>query len=99
MTTVVWRLYVVRAGDGTLYTGIATDVERRLAEHEAGTARAARYLRGRGPLVLELDVPIGDRARAQQVEHRVKRLSRPRKEALIAAGPDPGRLLSLVEEA
>ena len=96
MTAVVWRLYVVRANDGTLYTGIATDVSRRLAEHEAGAPRGARYLRGRGPFVLELDVPIGDRGQAQRIEHRVKRLSRPRKEALLAARPGSAHLLALV---
>lgn len=87
-----YSLYIVRCRDGSLYTGIATDVERRLREHESGH-RGARYLRGRGPLQLEFTERLGDRATAQQYEHRVKRLQRERKEALIA-----GRL-SLAELA
>lgn len=85
-----YSLYIVRCRDGSLYTGIAIDVDRRLREHESGN-RGARYLRGRGPLRLEFSERLGDRATAQQFEHRVKRLQRERKEALIAG------LLSLAE--
>jgi putative endonuclease len=77
-----YSLYIVRWGDGTLYTGIAVDVDRRLQAH-AGQ-RGARYLRGRGPLQLVFAESIGDRAAASRVEHRVKRLDRQQKEALIA---------------
>ena len=58
-------------------------MERRVAEHEAGT-RGARYLRGRGPLELLLSRPVGDRATALRLEHRVKRFPRSRKLELIA---------------
>lgn len=78
-----YSLYILRCRDGTLYTGIAIDVDRRIREHESGI-RGARYLRGRGPLQLEFSVRLGDRATAQQYEYRVKRLQRERKEALIA---------------
>ena len=78
-----FSLYILRCRDGTLYTGIATDVDRRIREHESGV-RGARYLRGRGPLQLEFSARLGDRATAQQGEYRVKRLQRERKEALIA---------------
>jgi putative endonuclease len=77
-----YSLYIIRCADGTLYTGIATDVERRLREHESG-ARGARYLRGRGPLRVEFCETLGSRARAQRYEYRVKRLQRKHKEALI----------------
>jgi len=77
-----WSVYLVRCGDGSLYTGIATDVERRLDEHRAG--RGARYVRGRGPLRLALQRTVGDRALALRVEARVKKLPRTRKEELIA---------------
>ena len=76
-----WYLYLVRCADGSLYTGISTDVERRLAEHSAN--RGARRLRGRGPLRLVYAEPIGDRALALQVEYRVKQLSREDKERLV----------------
>jgi len=90
-----WHLYIVRAGDGTLYTGIATDVGRRLAEHE-GTERGARYLRGRGPLSLVFRRKIGERALALKAEHGIKRMTRSQKEKLIEAGPDKRRLLKLL---
>lgn len=77
-----YNLYIVRCADGSLYTGIALDVERRLQEHEAGT-RGAKYLRGRGPLRLEFSAMLGDRGVAQQVESRVKQLPREHKERLI----------------
>ncbi|NIL93865.1 MAG: GIY-YIG nuclease family protein [Woeseiaceae bacterium] len=83
MAAVEYSLYIVRCGDGSLYTGIATDVERRVREHEDGK-RGSRYLRGRGPLQLEFSEPLGSRGRAQRFECRVKKLEREQKEALIA---------------
>ncbi len=88
-----YSLYIVRCGDGSLYTGIATDIERRLREHEDGK-RGSRYLRGRGPLRLEFSAPLGDRSRAQQFEHRVKRLGREQKEQLIAGRATLAELVS-----
>lgn len=82
MSRAVFSLYILRCADDSLYTGIATDVDRRLVEHESG-ARGARYLRGRGPLELEWVREVGDRATASMLEHRVKRLTRRQKEALI----------------
>lgn len=78
-----WHVYMIRCRDGTLYTGISTDVDRRLAEHEEGGPRAARYLRGRGPLQLMLTLHACDRGTALKLERRIKRLSRAQKEALI----------------
>lgn len=78
-----YSLYIVRCADGSLYTGIAIDVERRLREHEDGV-RGAKYLRGKGPLQLEFAERLGDRSMASQVEFRVKQLERGRKEDLIA---------------
>lgn len=77
-----FSLYIVRCADGTLYTGIATDVSKRLAEHEA-SPRGAKYLRGRGPLQVVFSEVVGDRASASQLEFRVKRLSRTQKLALV----------------
>ena len=82
MTGAVFSLYILRCSDDTLYTGIATTVGERIAEHENGT-RGAKYLRGRGPLKLEFAEEVGNRADAQRLEYRVKRLSRADKEALI----------------
>ncbi|MDH3334221.1 MAG: GIY-YIG nuclease family protein [Gammaproteobacteria bacterium] len=65
-----------------MYTGIATDVSKRLAEHE-DSPRGAKFLRGKGPLQVVFSEVVGDRASASQLEYRVKRLSRTQKLALI----------------
>ena len=58
-----WFVYIIRCGDLSLYTGIATDVDRRFAEHESQGAKAAKYLRGATPLDLALSTgnwkPLG----------------------------------------
>ncbi len=77
----MWYLYLVRCNDGSLYTGISTDVKRRFAAHAAN--RGARRLRGRGPLELVYSRALGDRSLASRVEHRVKQLNRSDKERLI----------------
>ena len=77
-----YSVYIVECSDGSLYTGIATDVARRLQEHESG-ARGARYLRGRAPLRVVFSKQVGDRSQAQSVEYRIKRLTRERKLALV----------------
>lgn len=78
-----YSVYMVRAARGGLYTGITTDVERRLAEHRNGR-RGARALRGKGPLALVFHEEVGDRSVATRVEYRVKKLSPVDKEALAA---------------
>lgn len=79
-----WSVYIIRCGDGTLYTGITTEIARRLREHEGAGANGAKYLRGRGPLQLVYALAATDRAEAQRIERRVKKLPRKRKEMLIA---------------
>ncbi|HEV8701602.1 MAG TPA: GIY-YIG nuclease family protein [Candidatus Polarisedimenticolia bacterium] len=81
-----WSVYVVRCGDGTLYTGIATNIRRRLAEHARHDGRGAKYVRGRGPLRLVFVRAVGTRGMALQIESRIKKLPKARKEALIAGG-------------
>ena len=78
-----WHLYVVRCHDGSLYTGITTDVARRFAEHQGNVDTGAKYLRGRGPLMLVFQKKIGSRNMALGVESKVKKLSKVRKEELI----------------
>lgn len=77
-----WHLYLVRCDDGSLYTGISTDVSRRLQQHRQN--QGAKRLRGRESLQLVFQCEIGDRSSAQRIEYRVKRLRREQKEALIA---------------
>ncbi len=78
-----WYLYLVRCRDGSLYTGITTDVARRFAEHQGNGDAGAKYLRGRGPLVSAFQKKLGSRSLALGVESKVKKLSKARKEELI----------------
>ena len=78
-----WYLYVVRCRDGTLYTGISTDVDRRIAEHSGGGDAGSKYLKGRAPLVLLFQKRLGSRSLALRVENRVKKLSKAKKEKMI----------------
>jgi putative endonuclease len=77
----MWHLYLIRCNDGSLYTGITTDVQRRLTDHQ--NSRGARRLRGRGPLELVFSQQVGDRSLAQQVEWQIKRWSKTEKERLV----------------
>ena len=79
----VWHLYLLETAGGALYTGITTDVDRRLAEHAAG--RGAKALRGRGPLTLRHREPVGSHGEALRLEAEIKRLSATRKRAWLAA--------------
>lgn len=76
-----WYLYMLRCADGTLYTGITTDVEKRFQAHTQG--RGAKYTRGRGPLNLVYREVCGTHSDALRREAAVKKLSRAEKEALI----------------
>ncbi len=80
-----WHLYVVRTEDGSLYTGIATDVERRFEEHCAGGRKAARFFMARKPVEVVFSRQIGTRSLATKVEYHFKRLPKPRKEAILAS--------------
>lgn len=91
-----WHLYILRTGHGTLYTGIATDVARRLLEHTTSRSRGAKYLRARLPLELAYQTRIGPRGLALRVERRIKRLPRNRKEHIVDDKPDGARLLAML---
>ncbi|MCE0490414.1 GIY-YIG nuclease family protein [Pantoea sp. Mb-10] len=80
-----WQLYMLQTAAGMLYTGITTDVQRRLHQHASG--RGARALRGKGPLTLVYHCEAGDRADASRLEYQVKQLSRPQKLLLVAQQP------------
>ncbi|MBT1446109.1 GIY-YIG nuclease family protein [Shewanella sp. JM162201] len=80
-----WQLYIIRCGGGELYTGVTTDVARRFSEHSSGGPKAAKYLRGRGPLELVYHELAGGRGDALRRELAVKKLNKAAKEALIAS--------------
>ncbi len=79
-----WFVYIVRCSDGSLYTGITTDPERRMAQH-GGRSGGAKYFRGRRPVALVYLESGHDRASATRREAAIKRLGRAAKERLIAA--------------
>lgn len=83
-----WYVYVLECSDGSLYTGTATDVERRYAEHVAG--KGARYTRAHPPRRLLAHFEHPDRAAACRAEHAIKQMVPARKRALCAnAGASP----------
>lgn len=88
-----WTVYLLRCRDGALYTGITTDLTRRLAEHGGVGGRGARALRGRGPLQVAYQAQVTDRALASRVEHLIKRLPKRDKESLVARQPRAPALL------
>jgi putative endonuclease len=78
-----WQLYMVRCRDGSLYTGITTDVPRRLAEHQKSQGPGAKYLRGRAPLSLVFQMELSSKSLALSVEIQIKKLPKAKKEDLI----------------
>ena len=77
----MWYLYILRCKDDSLYTGITTDVEKRLEAHRSG--KGAKYTRGRGPLELVYKEECGDHSEALRREAEIKRLPREEKLKLI----------------
>jgi putative endonuclease len=79
-----WFIYIIRCGDNTLYTGITTDIKRRIAEHRG--KGGAKYFRGRGPLKLVYKKKVGTRSEALKMEYMVKRMKKKEKEETIKKG-------------
>ena len=79
-----WFVYILRCGDGSLYTGIAKDVNRRVGQHNAGTA--SRYTRSRLPVSLEYQEEHPSQSTALKREAAIKAMSRQEKEALMRSG-------------
>lgn len=77
-----WWVYLLRCGDGSLYCGVALDVEARLKQHQEG--KGAKYTRGRGPLELVHREACGTKPEALRREREIKRLDRMKKIALIS---------------
>lgn len=77
-----WTVYILRCGDGTLYTGVTNDLPRRLEAHRSG--KGAKYTRSRPPVELVYQEAAEDKSAALRREIAVKRLDRREKLALIA---------------
>ena len=80
-----WSLYILRCKDGTLYTGITTDVAERLAKHQSG--EGAKYTRGRGPFELAYEEKDLTESVARKREAEVKKWSKMEKEKFIFKNP------------
>ncbi len=79
---------MIRCNDNSLYTGISTNVERRLLEHQGKDKKGAKYLKGKGPLELVWQCKACNRSIASKLEHAIKKLPKDEKEKLIV---DPSR--------
>ena len=82
-----WYVYILRCGDGSLYTGYTNDIPRRLALHQCG--RGAKYPLTRPPVALAYQEELPDKSAALRREAAIKRLTRPQKQALITAAQKP----------
>ena len=80
-----WFLYVVQCSDGTYYTGVTTNVERRVNEHN-NSKRAAKYTKVRRPVKVIYSLVYESRSSAQKAEYRFKQLTRKQKEEIINEG-------------
>ena len=81
-----WYVYMLRCGDGSLYTGCTDNVERRLAAHRSG--KGAKYTRSRLPLELVYQEAVEDRSAALRREAAIKALPRIKKLALLEASEE-----------
>lgn len=79
-----WSVYMLQCADGSLYTGVARDLEKRLRQHNGELAGGPRYTSGRRPVQLLWSAPAADRSTAQQREAAIKKLSREHKWRLVA---------------
>ena len=79
-----WFVYILQCADSSLYTGITTDIERRLAEHNGLLSGGARYTKSRQPVSLVYQEEASSRATASQREYAIKKLTRLQKETIIS---------------
>ena len=84
-----WHVYMLRCADRSLYTGVATDIDARVATHNAG--KGAKYTRGRLPVKLVYQEAVADRGAALKREHAIKRMSVAAKRQLIGQSAHDGQ--------
>ena len=90
----MWSIYMLRDETNSLYTGISTDVQRRLNEHRQNNRSGAKYTRSKKQLVLVYSCELGDRSLASRAEYRLKRLIKGEKEKIVRIGYDRAGLLA-----
>ena len=79
-----WIVYILRCADNTLYTGITTDADRRISEHNKDNKKGARSTRARRPVMLAYQEQCDNRSQASLREHQIKKLARKEKLKLIS---------------
>jgi putative endonuclease len=85
-----WYVYIIRASDDSLYTGVTTDVERRFREH-GGDGKGAKFFSGREPVEVVHIEEHPDRSSALKREAAIKSLNREQKVELVRVGDKPPR--------
>ena len=78
----IWHVYIVRCSDGTLYTGITNDLEKRIEAHNSGKD-GARYTRSRRPVKLVYSEKVESKSAAGKLEYQIKRMTRVKKMKMI----------------
>jgi len=78
-----WSLYMIRCHDDSIYTGITNDLLRRMMTHFSGGAQSAKYIKAKKPKDLIYTIALRDKSIASQLEYRVKKLPKQKKEALV----------------
>jgi len=91
-----WHVYLLDCDGRAIYTGITTDVQRRVSEHAAGGRRAARFTRGCRQLCLLYAVEVGERGLATRIEARLRKLPRTAKAGIATATPTVAQLLERI---
>ena len=89
----IWSIYLLRDETNSLYTGITTDVNRRVSQHRSSGRQGAKYSRLRKRFDLVYSCQLGNRSLASRVEYRIKRLAKSEKERVVFASFDREQLL------
>lgn len=101
-----WYVYMIRSGDGYLYAGVTTDVERRISEHKSSAksssktfvkSKGAKYFRGKSNLSIVFQHQVASRSMAQKLEYRIKQLTKHKKEALAAGRYSVSELMAEID--
>jgi len=79
----MWFVYIIECSDGTYYTGVTTDIDRRVSEHNAGTG--AKYTKNRGPVKLLCSKEVESRSAALKLEARVKKQPKMKKVEFLSS--------------
>ena len=92
-----WSVYIIECDGRYLYTGISTDVKRRLGEHDSNDGKAAKSTRPFSSIDLVYQVLIGARSLASKIEYQIKKLPKQKKELIVSNGFNKDELIEFLE--